>query len=235
MTERSLKTSYILKRWVHRPPVQKQWILPEDLGMLDAYVPPSRNCLPAFWKAPTQRMRLIWRWFYHRMKGWFERKLFEQSIRPIEVDFKQLHVTVGKIYEKVNQAYAKGNIKEIALFCGPAYAQTLKSQIEKRPAGFELKWQLHRMITPPKLVSFSHAKVEFNSNRYLAQAIYRIHSEQVFFLILERKGAPEPYKWYIWGKTTEASPDSVKVKIWKNGGNLLKMVIFLIKVKANIF
>ncbi|KTW29107.1 uncharacterized protein T551_02381 [Pneumocystis jirovecii RU7] len=242
---RSTRTQHTFKRWVHKPLVQRQWMLPEDLGILDAYVPPSRSSLPVFWRAPAQRMRLIWRWLYHRMKGWFERKLFEESIRPIKIDFKQLHVTVGKIYEKVNQAYAKGDFKEIALFCSPAYTQTLKSQILKRPADFELKWQLHKMIKPPKLVSFSHAKVELDSNKYLAQAIYRIHSEQsltTFFDGLEKKGSPKilveyyvfqyktwvrPYKWYIWGKTTEASPDSVKVKIWKKDDNMLKTVRFL--------
>ncbi|KAG4303919.1 hypothetical protein PORY_002663 [Pneumocystis oryctolagi] len=236
-SQRSLKMPPILKRWVHRQIVQK-WMIPEDLGILDAYVPPSGNCLPAFWKSPVRRIRLVWRWFYHRMKGWFERKLFEESIRPVKIDFKQLQITVGKIYEKVNQAYANGNIKEIALYCGPVYFETLKSQIEKRPIEFKFKWELHRMIKPPKLVSFTHTKVGIDSNKYLAQVIYKIHSEQsltTFSKGFEKKGTPkvlteyyvfqhktwmQPYKWYLWGKTEEASPDAVKVKIWTKHGNV---------------
>ncbi|KTW26360.1 hypothetical protein T552_04187 [Pneumocystis carinii B80] len=235
---------YIYKRKIHKPLIQKHMMIPEDLGMLDVYIAPSRSCLPSFWKTPNQRIRLAWRWFYHKIIGWFKKKMFEERIRPVKIDFKQLQSTVGTYYEKVNQAYANGDIKEIDNLCGKAYANTLKSQIAKRPKELQLKWVLHRIIKPPKAVSFSQAQVEIGSNKYLAQIVYKIHSEQTLTIFLNGLKKEEslkelveyyvfqyktwvlPYKWYIWGKTVEASPDAVKVKLWKKDGKSLRTVGF---------
>lgn len=160
----------------------------DDFGLLpDTFIMPRRSKRPGWIKDFQQRWEL--EKLRLRTKFWdFFQALACHTpfmIRPrLRAHVSRIPHIAKDLHKTMYTHFAEGNLKPIEGILCESMQANLSSRLRQRRPNTGLRWQLHKYLSSPKLVSYkvaitSHGKDVTRDNRNaLVQAVVRIHSLQ---------------------------------------------------------
>ncbi|OLL24413.1 hypothetical protein NEOLI_004382 [Neolecta irregularis DAH-3] len=197
------------------------------------YVPPTLS-VRTVQQSPKLFLKLIFQRAVCKFASLYHWMMLKYQLHPRKIKASLLKKHGTELYKIMNKGLAEGNLEAVGRITQPVYFHKLKKKIESRTASNKAKtrisWNLHEMISQPKIVSFYIARYDAIERMFVAQAILRFHSVQsmstydlngksiegkrkeiIEYIVLQSKMWEQSVKWEIQGSIRETPENAVMI------------------------
>lgn len=193
-----------------------------DIDPLEVFIPPTGKNRPP-WTHIGLRLKVALKTFIGQYVGsTLAAAMLKRVMRPRKINWTLVKADTISMWEKMNEAFARGRINEVQPFCSRKLAKELQTKIGRRPrAGQKVAWRMVELLSTPKFVSIKAFKNPMNE-MYLGQAVVRIHARQeaaptsneegahvktfdsTEYVVVQSKQWDQPGKWTLVGMMQES-------------------------------